>query len=281
MKKALKLLKILLYLVTIYILTFAFIAFFIMSADVMESIQKSDSVTVTPEKIKIKGNARLKKKEILLITGLDKKKISWFKVDRQKVESYLISSGWVKKVSVTKHFPDSITIDVMEYKPSVIVNVIKKNNKEKNLYTMWFADMEGTVFKRAFPGETDTSLPFFHIDYDLMDSKRRKIEIKTAARIAELWKKSNLCSIRSISYDFSIGFSVYCEGAYTMSSVINFGKIESSAELEEMKERFFSVAYKLMKLNKWAGEYTFEKKGNKIRVVVGKVFRTINRGKNV
>jgi len=260
-------------------MTFSFIGLFSVSAKAVDNIEKSESVTVTSDKIKIEGNARLSEKEVLLLSGLDRKK-SWFDIDKKKVEAYLISSGWVKNVSVIKHFPDSITIKLKEYEPSIIVNSIKKNKGDKDLYTMWFADSKGIVFKRAFPGETDISLPFFHIDYDLMDSKKREIIIKTAVDISSMWKKSDICTISSISYDMTRGFSADCEGKSSMTSVINFGDIRSHEELESMKTRFFNVSSKLVKSNKWAGEYIFERQGDKIRIIVGKVFQNIDRGEN-
>ena len=279
MKKVLKALKTVLYTLIVYCLTFSFIAVFTISAQAINNIKESEDVTVTPDKIKIVGNRRLKEKEILLLSGLDKQK-SWFQIDKKKVESYLISSGWVKKVSVIKHFPDSVTIKINEYDPSIIVNSIKKSKGEKDLYTMWFADSEGIVFKRAFPGETDISLPFFHIDYDLMDSNKREKKIKTAVAISQLWKESSICSIGSVSYDLTRGFSADCEGKNSMTTVINFGQIRSLKELENMKGRFFKVSEKLEKDNKWAGEYIFERRGEKIRIIVGKVFQNSNRGKN-
>jgi len=279
MSKVLKAFKIISYSLLFYVMTFCFIAFFNVSAKVVENIKKSDGVAVTPDKIKISGNTRLKEKEILLISGLDRKK-SWFQIDKDKVESYLISSGWVKNVSVIKHFPDSISIKIQEYKPAIIVNSIKKTQGERDLYTMWFADSKGIVFKRAFPGETDISLPFFHIDYDFMDSKKRETKIKIAVDISRLWQESGICSIRSIRYDLTRGFSADCEGNSSMTAVINFGQIGSFKELEKMKERFFEVSEKLVRDNKWAGEYIFEKRGEKLRIIVGKVFRNIDRGKN-
>lgn len=280
MSKVLKALKIILYSLLTYGMTFCFIAFFNVSAQAFEDIKKSEGVAVTPDRIKITGNTRLKEKEILLISGLDRKK-SWFQIDKDKVESYLISSGWVKRVSVIKHFPDSISIKIQEYEPAIVVNSVKKAQGKRDLYTMWFADSKGTVFKRAFPGETDISLPFFHIDYDFMDSKKRETKIKTAVDISKLWQESGICSISSVRYDLTRGFSADCEGKSSMTAVINFGQIGSFNELESMKERFFEVSEKLVRNNKWAGEYIFEKRGEKFRIIVGKVFRNIGRGENV
>lgn len=279
MKKALGALKTILYITIVYCLTFSFIAVFTISAEAISNVKKSEDVTVTPDKIEISGNKRLKNKEILLLSGLDRKK-SWFQIDKEKVESYLIASGWIRNVQVTKHFPDSVTIKVQEYEPSIIVNSIRKAKGEKDLYTMWFADSDGIVFKRAFPGETDISLPFFHIDYEMLDSKKRELKIKTAVTVSNLWKKSTICKVSSISYDLTKGFSADCEGDNSMTTVINFGQIKSIKELENMKDRFFRVSEKLKKDNKWAGEYIFEKRGEKIRIIVGKVFQNINRGKN-
>jgi hypothetical protein len=65
-----------------------------------------------------------------------------------------------------------------------------------------------------------------------------------------------------------------------MTTVINFGQINSFEDLESMKSRFFKVSEKLKKDNKWAGEYIFERRGEKVRIIVGKVFRNISRGEN-
>lgn len=272
-----------LYAFLIYMTTFLFIAFFTICSNLISGWKKSEMVKVLPEKIEISGVSKVERSEILLISGLEKKK-SWFEIDERKTESYLMSNGWIKNATVKKIFPDSVKISVIEYKPALIVNSRKKNlvdGESKDMFTMWFADSEGIVFKKAFPGETDGSLPFFHIDYDSVNSDLREEKIQIAVAITESWREcSGLCSITSIRFDVAGGFVADCEGAGLLRSVLHFGKIMNRMDIDEMKDKFKAVAGNFMNENKWAGEYIFEKteKDKKIRVIVGKVFQNIKRG---
>jgi len=283
LKKIGKIAYTLLYAFLIYTTTFLFIAFFMICSDLISDWKKSDMVKVFPDKVEITGTSKVEKNEVLLISGLDQEK-SWFEIDERKIESYLMSNGWIKNATVKKIFPDSVSVTIVEYKPALIVNSRKKseiNGEEKDMFTMWFADSEGIVFKKAFPGETDGSLSFFHIDYDSVGPELREEKIKTAVSITDSWKQcSGICSIKSIKFDVTGGFIADCEGAGSLRSAINFGKVLDIAEIDEMKNLFMNIASKFLNENKWAGEYIFEKteKDKKIRVIVGKVFQNIKRG---
>lgn len=283
MTKLIKIISSVFYFSVLYILTFIYVAFFNLSAEALNEWKRSEFVAVFPEQVDITGENRLTEREILLISGLDQRR-SWFDLDERKIESFLMSSGWVKKASAKKLFPDSVKIVVEEYLPFIVVNSRKKSDKDnikKDLNTMWFADEEGIVFKKAFPGETDISLPVFHIDYESVSEKQREFKIKSAVQISKEWKKaSSICSIRSIRYDISSGFTADCESEDSLMSVIHYGPSFSDEEIENMKEMFLKYSGKLSAEKKWAGEYIFEKakKDNKIRVIVGKVFQNVNRG---
>ena len=271
----------LLYAFLIYTTTFLFIAFFTIFSGLVSDWKKSDMVKVIPEKIEINGTSKVEKSEVLLISGLDREQ-SWFEINERKIESYLMSNGWVKNATVKKIFPDSVKITILEYSPALIVNSRKKvvaDGETKDMFTMWFADMEGIVFKKAFPGETDGSLPFFHIDYDSVSPELREEKIKTAVLITDSWKQcSGLCSMTSIRFDITNGFIADCEGSGSLRSAIHFGKVSDKAEIDEMSSSFINIASKLLNENKWAGEYTFERKDKKIRALIGKVFQNIKRG---
>jgi hypothetical protein len=283
MKKVVRALQILLYAVVLYSMTFIFVASFTLTAEAFTSWKKSEMVTVNPEHIEISGNKMLSKKEIQLISGVENRK-SWFDIDEKKMETLLLSSGWVKKAFVKKIFPDSVKIVIEEFIPAIVVNSKKLpglNEDRKNAFTLWFADDEGIVFKRAFPGETTASLPFFHLAYDSLSEKLRGSRIKTAVNISKAWKEEpSICEIRSIRYDFTAGFSADCEAPDSMTTYIAFGTDFLDEEISVMKDKFADISSGLLKENKWAGEYIFEKteKEGKIRVIVGKVFKNVNRG---
>lgn len=281
--KAAKVLISFLYASLIYITTFLFIAFFIICSQVVSDWKKSEMVKVIPEKVEITGTSKVDKNEILLISGLDVEK-SWFEIDERKIESYLMSNGWIKNVTVKKIFPDSVKIIIDEYKPALIVNSRKKTVVEgetKEMFTMWFADSEGIVFKKAFPRETDGTLPFFHIDYDSVSPNQRGEKIKTSVVITDSWKEcAGICLITGIKFDSTSGFIADCEGSNALKTVIYFGQPFDKNEINDMKNKFLNIAGKFMNENKWAGEYIFEKNKNdkKPRVIVGKVFQNIKRG---
>lgn len=283
LKKIGKIAYAVMYAFLIYTTTFLFIAFFTICSHLISNWEKSDMVKVVPGKIEITGISKVEKSEVLLISGLDQEK-SWFEIDERKVESYLMSNGWIKNATVKKIFPDSVRVTILEYKPALIVNSRKRSDidgEAKDMFTMWFADSEGIVFKKAFPGETDGSLPFFHIDYDSVGPELREEKIKTAVSITDSWKQcSGICSMTSIRFDVTGGFIADCEGTGSLRSAIHFGKVFDKVEIDEMRDMFMNIASKFLNENKWAGEYIFEKteKDKKIRVIVGKVFQNIKRG---
>lgn len=282
MKKVLSVFSAVICAFVIYIMTFMFVSVFVLSARSLNDWKRSETVTVTPDKIDISGNRLVSRKEVLLVSGMDVER-SWFDIDENKIEQLLLSSGWVKKAFVKKIFPDSVDIMLEEFSPAIVVNskTSGRDDNEKNFYTLWFADENGHVFKRAFPGEATAKLPFFHISYDSLSEKMRGKRIKTAVKIAAEWaKEPSRCKIRSIKYDFASGFSADCEADDSMTAFISFGRKLDDEQIVEMKEKFSKISSGLELENKWAGEYIFEKSESdgRIRVVVGKVFKNVTRG---
>ncbi|HNW16213.1 MAG TPA: FtsQ-type POTRA domain-containing protein [bacterium] len=285
MEKFKKIASTLFYSFVLYFLTFIFVAFFTLSAQVLREWKQSEMVKVSDDRVEISGNNMLSRKEVLLISGLENEK-SWFDLDERRMEAYLLSSGWVKRAFVTKLFPDSVNIVIEEFVPAIVVNSRRSSlspNEKKDVSTLWFADSEGIVFKRTFPGETTAALPFFHIDNDAVSEKLRGEKIVTAVMISKAWNdQRSMCSIKSIKFDMSSGFSADCEAPDSMTTYLAFGNEFSNNEISTMKEMFSNISGKLSSENKWAGEYIFEKteKDKKIRVIVGKVFKNVNRGSN-
>jgi hypothetical protein len=285
MERFKKIVSTLFYSTVLYFLTFIFVAFFTLSAQALREWKESDMVRVSSEKAEISGNSMLSTKEVILISGLENE-MSWFDLDESKMEAYLLSSGWVKNAFVKKIFPDSVKIVIEEFVPAIVVNSRRSSdspNDKKDVSTLWFADSEGIVFKRTFPGEATASLPFFHIDNDSLGEKLRGEKIVTAVMISKAWNDhGSMCRIKSIKFDIPSGFSADCEASDSMTTYLSFGNDFSNDEISAMQEMFSNISGRLSSENKWAGEYIFEKteKDKKIRVIVGKVFKNVNRGSN-
>ncbi len=279
MRKVVKTLKYFLIFTAIYVFVFIYIAGFIYANDIIEVWKGSEAVIIHPEKIEIEGLGRLNRDAVLLLTGLNES-VSWFDVDERSLEKYLYSTGWVKRCTVKKMFPDAVRIVIEEFVPAVVVSNVRQNKEEDAVYTMWFADEEGVVFKKTFPGEIDDDIPFFHIDNNAVgDGWERGKKIREAVTISDSWRNAgDLCSIRSMRYDRSGHYTLDCETDDKKVTVIHLGRFEGEDEVINMAVRFFDTAGKLTQKNIWAGEYIFEGKGKNKRIIVGKVTEKIKRG---
>ena len=281
MVRFVKILKIFMYTFLIYLAVFVFCAGIVFAENTVSDWKEKDSVIIKPEGVEISGTNRLSRELVLLVTGLNER-VSWFDIDERSLEKYLYSTGWVKKSTVKKTFPDSIRIVVEEFVPSIIVSSVNKKGGETSdsMYAMWFADKNGIIFKMAFPGEIDDQIPFFHIDSDVsLDGGQRDAVVKNAVLIAEDWKDAgNICEIRSMRYDSIGNYIADCEGHNGLVTVIHMGKFENRDDIGEMSRRFMDTAGKLQQKNIWAGEYIFEGSGTNRRIVVGKVVKKIKRG---
>jgi hypothetical protein len=279
--KVLKTLRILFVFFSIYLFVFIFSAGIVSAENSVSKWKEKESVIVMPDKVEIKGINRLTREMVLLVTGLYSGK-SWFDIDERVLEEYVFSTAWVKKCTVKKTFPDSIRIVIEEFDPAIVVSGVKNkdDSSDKNIYAMWFADKSGVVFKKAFPGEIDDSLPFFHIDKDVQPKEEEKaLIVKKAVAVADSLKKaSKICAVKSIRYNATSQFSADCERADNMVTTIHLGTFEKTEELIAMSERFLNTALKLRKKNIWAGEYIFEGSGKERKIIVGKIIKNKERG---
>ncbi|MGI6394822.1 MAG: cell division protein FtsQ/DivIB [bacterium] len=275
MKKVKEIFSALFYVFIFYFLTFMFVAFFTLSAESLQNWKQSSKVQISYDRIEVTGNKMLSKKEVVVIAGLEHGK-SWFDLDERKTEGYLLANGWVKSVLVKKTFPDSVKIVIEEHVPSIVVNIRRPSTspqEKKDVYTLWFADYRGVVFKRVFPGETTPSLPFFYISSDILTEKERAKKIVTAVEIAKTWNKTKeLCNIKSIEFNFPSGFSADCEAQNSMTTHLTFGDKFQNEEIEKVYEKFQAISNSLAEDGKWAGKYIFWKKKDEIETVVGEVF---------
>ena len=268
-----------------YILVSVFAAVFCFAGDTFETFKNSSTMLVVPENVEIKGNGRMTREDILLTTGLDRK-VSFFDVDEKKIELNLTTCGWVKKAFAEKFFPNSVKITIEEFKPMMIVNSRKKSpDSDKDIFTMWFADSDGILFKRALPGETDSSIPVFFLNYPSQETEKRRSErIKKAIFIAEKWNNiSSLCKLETMTYEVLAGYSIECAGKSGLKTVVHLKEDFSDDEWVAIMESVSDVAVSLLDEDKWAGEYEIDKRdgsldGRKYEIIYGKLVQNIKKG---
>ncbi len=194
-----------------YLLLFAFSFALAKTDSFIRETKKSDEFSVYPKNVIIEGIEKISREEILLLAGLDRKK-SYFDISEKKGEVFLYTNRWIKKCSVKKMFPNTIKILIEEYKPAMIVNSIERRNGHKELYSLWFADKDGLVFKKALPHETKNSLPFFYIDMKISEGENKKEKIKKAVDILAEWKNVNeICTVNRIYFDMVNNYTIDCE----------------------------------------------------------------------
>ena len=146
MKKFLRILSCIGYLLCTYLFVSLFAAVFCFAGDTFDTFKNSERMLITPENVEITGNDRLSREDILFVAGLDKK-ISFFDADSKKMTLNLSTCGWVKKAFVEKFFPNSVLIHIEEFKPAMIVTSRKKSSdSDKDSFMPWFSDADGILF---------------------------------------------------------------------------------------------------------------------------------------
>ncbi len=235
------------------------------------AIHDSDYFAVVPERVSIEGASRLGRSEILLLAGLDRR-TSWFDINEHRVELFIRANGWIKRCAVKAVFPDKARIFIEEYEPAIVVYRREtRGEKGESLYAMWFADREGTVFKKTFPGEHRGDLPLFFMESDAAPG-RQKETVARAIEIADEWKKHrNLCVLRSVAYDAIDGFSLECEFPRRHRAAVLLGKVEGNGVVAHRSELFRRTADGLLAKRLFAGEYLFETHGGDTTLVAGKL----------
>lgn len=278
MKKFLKILSGFAFFLATYVFVSVFAAVFCFARGSFETFKNSDMMLVLPENVEISGNNRLKRDDILLVAGLDRK-ISFFDVDSKKINLNLTTCGWVKKAFAEKFFPNSVKIRVEEFKPVMIVNSRKKSpDSDKDLFLMWFSDSDGILFKRALPNETSSEMPVFFLNYSTPEEdKKRPERIKKAISIAEKWNSiSSLCKLDTMTYEVVAGYSFECSLKSGLKTVIHLKEEFSDSEWGPIMESVSDLLVSLMEEEKWAGEYEIDSRdgsldGRNYEIVYGKL----------
>ena len=265
MKKFLRILSSIGYVLCTYLLVSLFAAVFCFAGDTFEAFKNSDRMLITPENVEIVGNDRLSREDILFVAGLDKK-ISFFDADSKKMTLNLSTCGWVKKAFVEKFFPNSVVIHIEEFKPAMIVTSRKKSSdSDKDSFMPWFSDADGILFKKALSREIPKDMPTFYLKYSTPEEEKKRPEkIKNAIFLAKKWEGLNsLCQLRSISYEFLAGYSLLCAiGNRRLETVIHLKEEATTDEWNQMMNKTSGAIGDFLAKNQWVWEYDFDKVKN-------------------
>ena len=94
--------------------------------------------------ITISGISEVPRDEVLAVTGLDPDRlINILTFDLAEAESSLKSLPWVAEAKVTRKMPNTVSIDIREHTPKLLVS----------LGRLYYLNEEGVPFKELSPGE--------------------------------------------------------------------------------------------------------------------------------
>lgn len=272
MKKALSVIAIAGLVLIVWVVAGLVTAFFVHTEHYAAQLRASDEFAVTPDKVAVEGIAQLTREEVLLLAGLDRR-MSWFDIDEHRAELFIRSNGWIKECEVQTQFPDSVRIRITEYEPAIVVNSRETGGEQgEGLYSIWFADADGVIFKKAFPREGRTDLPLFFID-DRPDTAQRAALVKQAIAVAAEWKRhGDLCLLRSVGYDPYDGLSLECEFPKHRNARIMLGDPGEGDEVIKRRGGIFrDAAMRLREKRLFAGEFQFDARRGGDALIAGQV----------
>ncbi len=249
-----------------------FSAFFVHTERYAAQLRASDEFAVTPDKVAVEGIVQLARDEVLLLAGFDRR-LSWFDVDEHRAELFIRSNGWIKECEVQTIFPDRVRIRIVEYEPAIVVNSRETSGERgEGLYSIWFADADGVIFKKAFPREGKSELPLFFIEQERSPEGRTAL-VRQAIAIAGEWRRhTDLCALRSIGYDRYDGFSLECEFPKRRTARILLGEPGTGDEIIKRRGGIFrDAAARLRDKRLFAGEFQFDARRGGDALIAGQV----------
>jgi cell division protein FtsQ len=118
------------------------------------------------QEISLTGLSRASRAELLRLSGLTPGQ-NLFALDVPALEKAMLQHPWVRGVEVTRHFPTSVSVQVVEHTPEALVVL-------GDLYVL---DEEGEPFKRVTPGDG--------LDLPLVTGVERDAYVKDPAEVRE------------------------------------------------------------------------------------------------
>ena len=260
MKRFIRILSIIGYLLSVYILVSVFAAVVCFAGDSFNAFKNSDKMLILPENVEIIGNKNFTRKDILLVTELERE-MSFFDADTRKMMFNLTACGWVKKAFVEKSLPNSVRINIEEFTPEIVVTSREKSS-DPDTFIQWFSDANGILFKKALAREVPKDMPIFYLKSSTPEEdKKRSEKIKNAIFIAKKWKDLNsVCLLKRINYEFLAGYSLECGlDNKNLNTVVHLKEEASRDEWIKMMEDTSNTISALLAKNQWCLEYDFDK----------------------
>lgn len=253
-----------------YISLLLFTALFVFSIRGYTAFKQSSSVTIEPDSITLDGNQMVSRSDILLLASLDAP-VSYMDISAYKIEHSLSVHPWIKTVVVLLTPPDSLYIVLEEHHAEALVN----QKDDNGVNTFWFTDKMGFMFKKVFPGEKGfKELPFILLN-TLLQKEQKESVIRTALALTYRWGgEGSFCRITTVHYSLVNGFSADCLFGKEMTTVLEFGDLtenEVNKDSDVMYNMFNNLAHSYYTKHKWIGEYVFEEKDGRYRVIVGNI----------
>ncbi len=249
-----------------------FTAVFVGAERYTAQLRASDEFAVTPDKVTVEGIVQLTRDEVLLLAGFDRR-MSWFDIDEHRAELFIRSNGWIKECEVQTIFPDSVRVRIVEYEPVIVVNSRETGGERgEGLYSIWFADRDGVIFKKSFPREGRGDLPLFFIENEPGPEMRTAL-VKQAIAIASEWRRhTDLCTLRSVGYDMFDGFSLECEFPKHRTARIMLGDTGTGEDIIQRRGGIFrDAALRLRGKRLFAGEFQFDARRGGDALIAGQV----------
>jgi cell division protein FtsQ len=117
------------------------------------------------------GLTRASRAELVKLSGLAQGQ-NLFALDVSALEKAMLQHPWVRSVEVTRHFPATVSVEVVEHTPEALVVL-------GDLYVL---DGEGEPFKRVTPGDG--------LDLPLVTGVEREEYVKEPAAVRERMKSA-------------------------------------------------------------------------------------------
>lgn len=156
--------------------------------------------------ITISGINAMPSEEILAVTGLKRDhSVNILTFDLQEAESSLKSLPWIADAKVTRKMPDTVSIEVREHTPKLLVS----------LGRLYYLNEEGVPFKELTPGEKpDLPIVSGFIEDELLNpGPAVKEAMNEIFWLVEALSQRNdefrLANVSEINYDAVRGLSIF------------------------------------------------------------------------
>lgn len=136
------------------------------------------------------------KRENVLNLAQMNKKSHLLSLDLKETQRKVMENPWIKDVEITRFFPSTLKFTIVEHKPAALIVLDDK---------LHFVDREGSVIKRADPGERRD----FPIITGIRDVIPHLELIRSALQVMKSCQEIITNKISEVSIDPSFGFTLF------------------------------------------------------------------------